>query len=70
MRKILGAALTITNGIAELRNDYGTGHGRDGVAAGLGPRHATLAINGARLWCQFMLDTLNDSAAPWRADQT
>lgn len=67
VRKILGAALTITGGIAELRNDYGTGHGREAVVAGLGPRHARLAVNGARLWCQFMLDTLTDAKAPWRA---
>jgi hypothetical protein len=65
-RKILGAALTITSGIAELRNDYGTGHGRDAVPSGLGPRHARLAVNGARLWCQFMLDTLGDPKSPWR----
>lgn len=66
IRKILGAALTITSGIAELRNEYGTGHGRDTVPAGLGPRHAQLAVNGARLWCQFMLDTLGDPRSPWR----
>ncbi|UGT70795.1 abortive infection family protein [Nocardia gipuzkoensis] len=66
IRKVLGAALTITSGIAELRNDYGTGHGRDTAPSGLGPRHARLAVNGARLWCQFMLDTLADSKAPWR----
>lgn len=70
VRKILGAALTITNGIAELRNDYGTGHGRGDIVAGLGPRHAGLAVNGARLWCQFMLDTLSDPAAPWRKSET
>jgi hypothetical protein len=66
IRKVLGAALTVTSGIAELRNDYGTGHGRDTAPSGLGPRHARLAVNGARLWCQFMLDTLADSKAPWR----
>ncbi|WP_280420898.1 abortive infection family protein [Nocardia carnea] len=69
IRKVLGAALTVTSGIAELRNDYGTGHGRDTAPSGLGPRHARLAVNGARLWCQFMLDTLADPKAPWqRAD--
>lgn len=66
VRKILGAALTITSAITELRNDYGTGHGRDAVPSGLGPRHARLAVNGARLWCQFMLDTLGDPKSPWQ----
>ncbi|MDR7172896.1 hypothetical protein J2W56_006662 [Nocardia kruczakiae] len=68
IRKVLGAALTITSGIAELRNDYGTGHGRNVAATGLGPRHARLAVNGARLWCQFVLDTLGDPKAPWRKE--
>ena len=66
VRRILGAAISITSGIAELRNAYGTGHGRGGRVPGLGTRHANLAVNGARLWCQFMLDTLSDPAAPWR----
>jgi hypothetical protein len=66
IRKILGAALTVTSGLAELRNGYGTGHGRGTVPTGLGPRHARLAVNGARLWCQFMLDTLGDPKSPWR----
>ncbi|MET8796372.1 abortive infection family protein [Nocardia sp. NPDC004568] len=52
--------------MAELRNDYGTGHGRDTTPSGLGPRHARPAVNGARLWCQFMLDTLADPKAPWQ----
>jgi hypothetical protein len=30
------------------------------------PPDARLAINGARLWCEFMLDTLADPNAPWR----
>jgi len=25
-----------------------------------------MALNGARLWCEFMLDTLFDEDAPWR----
>ncbi|MEV0539703.1 abortive infection family protein [Nocardia salmonicida] len=69
IRKVLGAAQTITSGIAELRNGYGTGHGRETPPSGLGPRHARLAVNGARLWCQFMLDTLGDPQAPWRKSE-
>lgn len=34
VRKILGAALTVTGAIAELRNEYGTGHGRDALPSG------------------------------------
>lgn len=60
----------MTTGVAELRNrGYGTGHGLGATRAGLGARHAHLAINAARLWCQFMLDTLADPRAPWRQEQ-
>jgi hypothetical protein len=67
VKKILGAVTTISAGIAELRNrGYGTGHGQGAARTGLGTRHARLAINAARLWCEFMLDTLSDPQAPWR----
>ena len=67
VKKILGAAITVTSGVAELRNrGYGTGHGPGTVRSGLGARHARLAINAARLRCEFMLDTLSDPQAPWR----
>lgn len=68
VKKILGAVTTISAGIAELRNrGYGTGHGQGAARTGLGTRHARLAINASRLWCEFMLDTLSDPAAPWRS---
>lgn len=67
VKKILGGASMITTGLAELRNrGYGTGHGPGQARVGLGPRHAHLAVAGARLWCEFMLDTLADPQAPWR----
>lgn len=68
VRKILGGATTVTAGIAELRNrGFGTGHGQIGKRVGLSARHAHLAFNGARTWCEFILDTLADPDAPWRA---
>ena len=66
-KKILGGAMSITNGLAELRNrGYGTGHGGEKARTGLAIRHARMAVNGARLWCELVLDTLQDPAAPWR----
>ena len=66
IRKILGAVMTITVGLGELRNrGYGTGHGATGARVGLRPRHAHLAMNAAITWCQLMLDTLADPEAPW-----
>lgn len=66
IKKILGATKTVTSGMAELRNNYGTGHGAGQTRSGLRIRHARLAINGAKLWCEFMIDTLGDSEAPWQ----
>lgn len=67
VKKILGASSTIATGVAELRNaGFGTGHGGSAPRSGLGPRHARLAVNAARTWCEFILDTLADERAPWR----
>lgn len=70
VRRILGAANTVAIGVAELRNaGYGTGHGQDVVHVELGARHARLAVNAAKTWCEFVLDTLSDPTAPWRTVQ-
>lgn len=67
VKKILGGASAIAIGVAELRNrGFGTGHGAAGQRIGLRARHAHLAVNAALTWCQLMLDTLSDTAAPWR----
>ncbi|MGJ7874694.1 abortive infection family protein [Streptomyces rochei] len=67
VKKILGGVASIAVGMAELRNrGYGTGHGQARVPANLGIRHAQLAANAAITWCQLMLDTLVNPAAPWK----
>lgn len=67
VKKILGGVASIAVGVAELRNrGYGTGHGQASAPPNLGIRHAQLAANAAITWCQLMLDTLGDLAAPWR----
>ncbi|HEY3514612.1 MAG TPA: abortive infection family protein [Kribbella sp.] len=71
IKKILGGATNITNGLSEFRNrGWGTGHGPGQTRQGLGPRHARLAVNAARLWCEFVLDTLTDPRAPWHSKTT
>ena len=71
VKKILGSVSGIAIGLAELRNrGYGTGHGPATVPAGLGIRHAHLAVNAAFTWCQLILDTLVDPKAPWRKETT
>jgi Abortive infection C-terminus len=66
VKRILGATITIANGVGELRNRYGTGHRRHRQLQGLGPRPARLAVHAAITWCLLMIDTLQDPAAPWR----
>ncbi|WP_370246882.1 abortive infection family protein [Nocardioides sp.] len=66
LRRILGALTTLTQGITELRNQVGTGHGRESVPTWVRPRHARLAAGAAQAWCQLMLETLEDPDAPWR----
>lgn len=69
-KKILGGAMSVTSGLTELRNrGYGTGHGGERARTGLAIRHARMAVNAARLWCEMVLDTLQDPDAPWRKSQ-
>ena len=56
-KRILSNLATIGNGIAELRGLYGTGHGQDGRATGLTPRHARLAAGSAATLATFLFET-------------
>lgn len=67
VKKILSGAVNIAVGVAELRNQgFGSGHGMASAPSGLGVRHARLTVNAAVTWCELILDTLSDPAAPWR----
>lgn len=66
VRQILNGASNVALGLAELRNSYGTGHGPGSLRSGLEQRHAELAVNAARLWCDMMLTTYASESAPWR----
>lgn len=57
IKRLLSNLATITNGIAELRNSYGTGHGKVAATKGLSPRHAKLAIGAASTLAIFLLET-------------
>lgn len=57
IRRLLSNLATITNGIAELRNSYGTGHGKAASSKGLGPRHAKLAVGSASTLAVFLIET-------------
>jgi hypothetical protein len=71
IKKILSGAVNIAVGVAEFRNQgFGSGHGQASAPAGLGVRHARLTVNAAVTWCELILDTLTDPAAPWRRQKS
>jgi hypothetical protein len=57
IRGLLGNLGNIVQGLAELRNLYGTGHGKPGKSRGLLPRHARLAAGAASTLVVFLFDT-------------
>jgi hypothetical protein len=48
---------TVTDKIAEVRNLYGSGHGKPGTTSGLQPRHARLAVGAAATLGCFLHET-------------
>lgn len=57
IKRLLSNLATITQGVAELRNHYGTGHGKLAGAKGLQPRHAKLAVGAASTLAVFLAET-------------
>ncbi|MBF0628147.1 MAG: abortive infection family protein [Magnetococcales bacterium] len=66
IRKILSSFGQITQGMAELRNLYGTGHGPSAKTnRGIRPRHARLATGAAATLASFLFEThLERKTAP------
>lgn len=60
IKRLLSNLATIAQGIAELRNHYGTGHGKIAGHKGLGPRHAKLAVGAASTLAVFLAETHNE----------
>jgi len=61
--QILAGLGQIVGGTTELRNLYGTGHGRTRTG-GLQPRHARLVTGAAVALARFLLDTLDARRTP------
>lgn len=58
IKRLLSNLASITQGVAELRNQYGTGHGRDARSSkGLKSRHAKLAVGAASTLAVFIMET-------------
>lgn len=59
MKSILGAFATISDGLANLRNTYGRGHGKDNNYKGLSIRHAKLAVGASSTLVHFLWDSFS-----------
>lgn len=57
VKRVLSNLGTVAQGITELRNLYGTGHGKHGRSTGLKPRHARLACGAASALVSFLFET-------------
>ena len=56
-RQMLSNLGSICKNLAEIRNNYGTGHGRPANHVGLDIRHARLAVGVATTLAQFLFET-------------
>jgi len=57
IRKTLGNLAHVAQGAAELRNIYGTGHGKDAATPPPPPHHARLAVGAASTLVVFLFET-------------
>lgn len=57
IKAILGNLRAIATKLAELRNPYGSGHGKSSSYTGLEPRHAKLAVGSSITFVSFLWDT-------------
>ena len=57
IKRLLSNLTQVSQGLAELRNLYGTGHGRGARDQSVRPRHARLAVNAAVTLVTFLLET-------------
>lgn len=57
IKQILGSLSSIVQGISEIRNEYGSGHGKGGKFIRLQPRHAKLAVGAASTLAIYLLET-------------
>jgi hypothetical protein len=64
LRSVLQNLASVVQGLAELRNNYGTGHGKHAGAVGLGLPHARLAVHAATGLAVFLFETWEAAALP------
>ena len=65
IKRVLSSLGQIAQGTAELRNAYGTGHGRSGTTvSGLRPRHARLVVGASATLASFLYESYEEIAPP------
>lgn len=57
IKTILGSLTAVVQGIGELRNQYGSGHGKRANFRGLTSRHAKLSVGSATTLAVFLIET-------------
>lgn len=57
IKRLLSNLASVTQGLAELRNFYGTGHGKSARVKGLKARHAKLCVGVASTLSVFLMET-------------
>ena len=62
IKRLLSNLGSVCQCMAELRNLYGTGHGKDGKAEAIKPRHARLAVGTATALATFLFATHEEGA--------
>lgn len=63
IKQILGNLGSIAQGLAELRNSYGSGHGKNSRFKGLNERHANLAVGSAVTAVRLLWDTFKEQSS-------
>lgn len=57
IKRILSNLSSVSNEINQLRNLYGTGHGKEADATGLGPRHSKLVVGSSATLVRFLFES-------------
>jgi hypothetical protein len=57
IKRILGGATTVVEGVGSLRNEHGDAHGKGRASYRLSERHAALAVNMAGTMALFLMQT-------------
>ena len=61
IKGILSSLSSIASNMAQLRNAYGSGHGKSASYKGLNPRHAHLAVGASITLVKFLWDSYTES---------